>query len=149
MKQEIVVPGERAILRKTFFFFFFQEKPERVKGISMWISQKGELKKQGTQSEKKLVFEPSVVFEDCMETSVATMRLREVGNEVTRQSKDGNIVLVFWISFCVRWEATRWFWIDNQYVIIYKKHLFGCCLTKYTVGGEKYRTFKGSLREEG
>lgn len=92
----------------------FYEKPERVKGISMWISQKGEFKEQGTQNEKKLVFALSVMFEDSMETSVARMRRREVGNEVTRQSEDGNIVLVFWISFCVRWEAIRWFWIDNQ-----------------------------------
>lgn len=61
----------------------FQQKPERVKGINMWISGKGGFKKEKTWSEKRVVLEFSAMFEDSMETSVAGMRLREVGNEVT------------------------------------------------------------------
>lgn len=49
----------------------------------MWISGKGGFKKEKTWSEKRVVLEFSAMFEDSMETSVAGMRLREVGNEVT------------------------------------------------------------------
>lgn len=34
MKQEIVVPGEKVILRKTFFFFFFRRNLKELRGLA-------------------------------------------------------------------------------------------------------------------